>query len=45
MHDLERAGVEIVNLIEDAKSADNIVEFRQPAEEAQARGRGRKSHS
>jgi biopolymer transport protein ExbB len=45
MHDLERAGVEIVNLIEDAKSADNIVEFRQPSEEAQARGRGRKSHS
>ncbi len=45
MHDLERAGVEIVNLIEDAKSADNIVEFRQPSEEAQARGRSRKSHS
>jgi len=45
MHDLERAGVEIVNLIEDAKSADNIVEFRQPAEEAPARGRARKSHS
>jgi biopolymer transport protein ExbB len=45
MHDLERAGVEIVNLIEDAKSADNIVEFRQPAEEAPARSRARKSHS
>ncbi len=45
MHDLERAGVEIVNLIEDAKSADNIVEFRQPAEESPARGRARKSHS
>jgi biopolymer transport protein ExbB len=45
MHDLERAGVEIVNLIEDAKSADNIVEFRQPAEDAPARGRARKSHS
>lgn len=45
MHDLERAGVEIVNLIEDAKSADNIVEFRQPAEETPARGRARKSHS
>ena len=29
MHDLERAGIEIVNLIEDARSADNIVEFRQ----------------
>lgn len=45
MHDLERAGVEIVNLIEDAKSADNIVEFRQPAEETLARSRARKSHS
>ena len=45
MHDLERAGVEIVNLIEDAKSADNIVEFRQPSEETQARGRSRKTHS
>jgi biopolymer transport protein ExbB len=45
MHDLERAGVEIVNLIEDAKSADNIVEFRQPAEETPARSRTRKSHS
>jgi biopolymer transport protein ExbB len=45
MHDLERAGVEIVNLIEDAKSADNIVEFRQPAEESPARSRTRKSHS
>jgi biopolymer transport protein ExbB len=45
MHDLERAGVEIVNLIEDAKSADNIVEFRQPAEEVPARSRARKSHS
>lgn len=45
MHDLERAGVEIVNLIEDAKSADNIVEFRQPVEEAQPRSRARKSHS
>lgn len=45
MHDLERAGVEIVNLIEDAKSADNIVEFRQPAEETPARSRARKSHS
>lgn len=45
MHDLERAGVEIVNLIEDAKSADNIVEFRQPAEEVPARSRSRKSHS
>jgi len=31
MHDLERAGIEIVNLIEDAKGSDNIVEFR-PAE-------------
>ncbi|HEY1084685.1 MAG TPA: MotA/TolQ/ExbB proton channel family protein [Prosthecobacter sp.] len=31
MHDLERAGVEIVNLIEDAKTTDNIVEFRQAA--------------
>ena len=33
MHDLERAGVEIVNLIEDAKTADNIVEFRQAGAE------------
>lgn len=34
MHDLERAGIEIVNLIEDAKGSDNIVEFR-PAETEQ----------
>lgn len=33
MHDLERAGIEIVNLIEDAKHTDNIVEFRQAATE------------
>lgn len=33
MHDLERAGVEIVNLIEDARVADNIVEFRAPSME------------
>jgi biopolymer transport protein ExbB len=33
MHDLERAGVEIVNLIDDAKSVDNIVEFRSAADE------------
>lgn len=46
MHDLERAGVEIVNLIEDAKSADNIVEFRQPAaDEVTGRGRTRKAQS
>jgi biopolymer transport protein ExbB len=31
MHDLERAGVEVVNLIEDARDGDNIVEFRQAA--------------
>ena len=43
MHDLERAGVEIVNLIEDAKSTDNIVEFRQAAEEMPVKGRARKS--
>ena len=43
MHDLERAGVEIVNLIEDAKSTDNIVEFRQAAEEMPMKGRARKS--
>lgn len=50
MHDLERAGIEIVNLIEDAKAADNIVEFRQAAvgeEGAQpakgGRSRGHKS--
>ncbi len=45
MHDLERAGIEIVNLIEDANSTDNIVEFRQ-AEAAppmtKSRGRGMK---
>lgn len=29
MHDLERAGIEIVNLIEDSKSTSNIVEFHQ----------------
>jgi biopolymer transport protein ExbB len=43
MHDLERAGVEIVNLIEDAKTTDNIVEFRQAVEEIPAKGRARKS--
>lgn len=32
MHDLERAGIEIVNLIEDSKAASNIVEFHQAAE-------------
>lgn len=45
MHDLERAGVEIVNLIEDAKMTDNIVEFRQAAMEdvphSQVKGRSR----
>ena len=43
MHDLERAGVEIVNLIEDAKTTDNIVEFRQASEEVSVKGRSRKS--
>jgi len=43
MHDLERAGVEIVNLIEDAKMTDNIVEFRQALEEVPTKGRARKS--
>lgn len=43
MHDLERAGVEIVNLIEDAKATDNIVEFRQATEDAPMKGRARKS--
>ncbi len=43
MHDLERAGVEIVNLIEDAKTTDNIVEFRQAVEEMPAKGRAMKS--
>lgn len=43
MHDLERAGIEIVNLIEDANSTDNIVEFRQaeavaPVSKSRARG-------
>lgn len=43
MHDLERAGVEIVNLIEDAKDADNIVEFRQAAaDEEGARSRSQR---
>jgi biopolymer transport protein ExbB len=32
MHDLERAGIEIVNLIEDSKSTSNIVEFHQVGE-------------
>jgi biopolymer transport protein ExbB len=43
MHDLERAGVEIVNLIEDAKTTDNIVEFRHAVEEQPVKGRARKS--
>jgi biopolymer transport protein ExbB len=43
MHDLERAGVEIVNLIEDAKMTDNIVEFRHAVEEMPTKGRARKS--
>ena len=43
MHDLERAGVEIVNLIEDAKTTDNIVEFRQAVEETPVKNRARKS--
>jgi biopolymer transport protein ExbB len=49
MHDLERAGVEIVNLLEDAKSADNIVEFRQavtderPGQSKGGRSRGHKA--
>lgn len=43
MHDMERAGVEIVNLIEDSRAADNIVEFRQPLEDAPAtKARSRK---
>jgi len=42
MHDLERAGVEIVNLIEDARGGDNIVEFRQAgAEETPVKSAGR----
>jgi biopolymer transport protein ExbB len=43
MHDLERAGVEIVNMIEDAKTTDNIVEFRQAIEETPVKSRTRKS--
>ncbi len=31
MHELERAGIEIVNLIDDTRHRDNIVEFRQDA--------------
>jgi len=44
MHDLERAGVEVVNLIEDARDGDNIVEFRHAgaAEAPVARARGHK---
>lgn len=48
MHDLERAGVEIVNLIEDARATDNIVEFRQAGMEenashpSKARSRGQR---
>lgn len=41
MHDLERAGVEIVNLLEDAKSADNIVEFRQAVTDERSSKGGR----
>ncbi len=48
MHELERAGIEIVNLIDDARHHDNIVEFRQDAVgapvlmEANSRSRGGK---
>jgi hypothetical protein len=45
MHDLERAGIEIVNIIDDARhesSASNtIVEFRQPDSAGEAK-RGQK---
>jgi biopolymer transport protein ExbB len=47
MHELERAGIEIVNIIEDSRTRDNIVEFRREetgpllrAEPAPARRRG-----
>lgn len=43
MHDLERAGVEIVNLIEDARGSDNIVEFRQTGESIPASSAGDKA--
>lgn len=47
MHDLERAGIEVVNLIDDARHHDNIVEFRQDGAspvlvEANSRSRGGK---
>jgi biopolymer transport protein ExbB len=32
MHELERAGIEIVNLIVDARNNDNIVEFPKDSE-------------
>ena len=37
MHELERAGIEIVNLIEDARNNDNIVEFPKETELAPIR--------
>jgi biopolymer transport protein ExbB len=46
MHELERAGIDIVNIIEDARQMDNIVEFRADegglsAARAEGGGRGR----
>lgn len=39
MHDMERAGIEIVNIIHDSRSKrDDIVEFRQPAPAAAGEG-------
>ncbi len=43
MHDLERAGVEVVNLIEDARNTDNIVEFRQASADQEEGQRPAKS--
>lgn len=45
MHELERAGIEIVNIIEDARHHDNIVEFPHEAELIPVRSSGATSHS
>lgn len=45
MHELERAGIEIVNIIEDARHHDNIVEFPHEAGLVPVRAAGATSHS
>ncbi|MCB1227549.1 MAG: MotA/TolQ/ExbB proton channel family protein [Verrucomicrobiales bacterium] len=46
MHDLERAGIEVVQLIDDARTNDNIVQFPRDAEPATRQEKGApRSHS